>query len=419
MQQGIYRYSECSCDFQIINRITSMPRNIMYSFDGSVITLHKGSKLYKPNGDFIITDKDYVWTVDIFGGTNASGDILLMLDVDNTTGKRQNLLYVAQNDRVRCGDNHIGSDTEVYWNQTVNKIYWNEEKKGTWIETDCTLPFLFAHRSGGVVDRINCVFDNYGIMGNAVFILPGIRGLAPFGKDENGQNLFTEVYCDKLISRIFSETANTFYATIFLGVNSIGRLSFWNYDKRVNYNINPDTRSNNGYNKWLNIPLFTIDIDSNSSILSIYNHKYQSLLPDYMSGEFLASQAFPSDKYIDLTEYVPETSGTISIAMPCNGWLVFRYDEKLLTLAANKTAYVAICDTATDFSVENWITTPSNLSSTQGTALRTMLPVRQRATIQIYSTINKSSLKYCRLILPQGVSPVQRNNGVVKDPSTT
>jgi len=129
------------------------------------VTLKKGSKVYKPDGSYRITESDMTsWMTDV-------GNRFYYVRDDNNTFAPCALSTTGTAPTTTSGN-------EVMFNTSNNHIelYIN----GTYT-CDCSLPVCFGNNNRNIQ-----VFNGIGFMGNTVFFLPGLKGLAPWGWKEDG-----------------------------------------------------------------------------------------------------------------------------------------------------------------------------------------------------------------------------------------
>lgn len=162
----------------VSNCITEIPQDIKLELNNGTLTLKAGSKFYLPNG------------VNVFDVYTSSSD--------HSATNSNNGVRVVFTDSVGNLDagyalNRIGSgatlpannnDFSVFYNTTDGKMY-------TW-QTDqfkvrpMSLPIAIVTISGGQITSIDQVFNGFGYVGSTVFALPGVKGLAPNGRNVDG-----------------------------------------------------------------------------------------------------------------------------------------------------------------------------------------------------------------------------------------
>ena len=173
------------------NCVTEIPQDIKLELNSGTLTLKAGSKIYVPNGtgtfDIITTTADKT----IFDSSVAySSQVLVCYNSNN------NALVGAR----FGGTNTIGSGTiasrpaassmsfgaGLYYATDENKLYVGNKSADTWTAGG-SLPLAIVSITSGVgCTSIGDVFNGFGYMGAAVFVLPGVKALVPEGRNANG-----------------------------------------------------------------------------------------------------------------------------------------------------------------------------------------------------------------------------------------
>ena len=166
----------------ITNCITEIPQDIKLELNNGTLTLKAGSKVYVPNG------------AGVFNVVTIANDITM--DGGATTGAE--LVYVTVNTNLyHYADNSSGTDwtaTSQYqcrYNTSANMIKNTNDTGSTW-ETQLSFPIAKVTFSSGTVTSIDQVFNGFGYIGSTVFALPGVKGLIPNGRNEDGTLKNTE-----------------------------------------------------------------------------------------------------------------------------------------------------------------------------------------------------------------------------------
>lgn len=161
-------------DSVITNCIIEIPQDIKLELNSGTLKLKAGSKVYVPNGvdtfDEVVIASDLTTTG---RGTNYTGTVYY----DYT----HEYLYWFDSSADVSGTTPSGDFS--YYNTSTNKIY--RYVSGTQQEQ---LSFPLAHItvSGGVITSIDQVFNGCGFIGNAIYVLPGVKGMAPNGRNADG-----------------------------------------------------------------------------------------------------------------------------------------------------------------------------------------------------------------------------------------
>ena len=129
------------------------------------VTLKKGSKVYKPDGSYQITETDMTsWMTDV-------GNRFYYVKDDDGLFTPYALSTTGTAPTTTSGN-------EVVFNTSNNHIEYYAN--GTYV-CDCSLPVCFGNNNKNIQ-----VFNGIGFMGSTLFALPGIKGLIPNGWNEDG-----------------------------------------------------------------------------------------------------------------------------------------------------------------------------------------------------------------------------------------
>ncbi len=189
---------------QATNCLLEIPSDVQISRDGTVMTLSSGSRLYKPDGSFYTPGA--ALSVDVAGW--SSGETFAVVYRGDT--------------QVLQGCPLAACFAQEAEPATVPCLWYNPEENslkfcgsdGVW--TVCSLP-LFWVRDGKPVQ----IFNGFSVVGGCVFVLPGVKGLVPSGRNADGSlNNLTAVTEDVLtVSAADGET------TLFLSADNSGKFT--------------------------------------------------------------------------------------------------------------------------------------------------------------------------------------------------
>ena len=208
----------------ITNCITEIPQDIKLELNNGTLTLKAGSKVYVPNGvgkfDEVIVSSDKVVSVAINGSYIVAvnpGDLSIQLSALSSTGS---------------GTSTPITSGAMYYNTDDNKVYRIASSGGAY---EVSLPIAIISGSG-VITSIDQVFNGFGYIGSTVFALPGVKGLIPNGRNEDGSLRNREV----VVSSVKTITVNQYTYNIALyesgGLGSqtqnfkLNELENYNYD---------------------------------------------------------------------------------------------------------------------------------------------------------------------------------------------
>ena len=183
---------------KITNCLLEVPQNIKLDLSDGTLTIKAGSKLFCPNGvgvfDELILNSDHTMKP-----TTNSGQYLLYV---NATGS--NSLGWRPVSSCYSGTDDTGSGTTFY--NTSTNIITAHNSGG---DARVSLPFALVTLSSVGVASIDQVFNGLGLIGSTAFVLPGVKGLAPNGRNEDGSLNSTECVSVKCQIYNFSDTNNT------------------------------------------------------------------------------------------------------------------------------------------------------------------------------------------------------------------
>lgn len=158
----------------ITNCITAIPQDIKLELVDGVMTLKAGSKVYKANGESITISEDLVAAQ---GGTNTGAFAFYRSD--------NNTVYTVIASQTFSGATAPESPvTTTTWLDTKAKdvkVY-----DGTQWVGGVSLPLCIFDNQDGKVTAVGQIFNGFGYIGSTAFILPGVKGLAPDGRNEDG-----------------------------------------------------------------------------------------------------------------------------------------------------------------------------------------------------------------------------------------
>ena len=110
--------------------------------------------------------------------------------------------------------------TSAVWYDTVNnKIIESRDGGVTWEKQGC-LPLCIFTSNGTNIASIDQTFNGFGYMGSTVFVLPGVKGLIPNGRNEDGTFNNIEYTVPSVICKDFLEEGHTGPAWYIVGDNN-------------------------------------------------------------------------------------------------------------------------------------------------------------------------------------------------------
>lgn len=360
---------------QITNCITEIPQDIKLEINNGIITLKAGSKVYNGNGVLKTT------TTDISSvNANYDGQVLIALSKDF--------------DVLLTGFVPGETVSELPTSTASFKIYYNTTDKKCYLDTtdgwqECSLPIALGTSTVSSWVSIDQVFNGFGFVGSTIFALPGIKGLSP-----NGNDSLTGIKKNNIISieNILTYTCPNITANVILDlyankivINSQAfdkpTIDLIFFDEINNYNYAGLGISND-------IWVGSARIENGKIVL--FNPKHPISLVDKNNSSWVAQQAMPSKKYINLELGI---SGTVYTAV-ANGYI------QLVKQATAANQYLVAYDTNLPSTTvdENTIAIKW---STSGVNDVLYFPVRKGQQFIIGYTFGGQTIAF-RLIFAQG-----------------
>lgn len=290
----------------VSNCITEIPQDIKLELNNGTLTLKAGSKAYIPNGSGVF---DTVTTqTDLTIPLSGTYSYFVFVKDDGFGG------YTGTTSSCFSGATQPSVSVQyAYWYDTTNNVIkYTSDTGSTWIPLTCSLPVAIVTVTSGVITSINQVFNGFGYIGSTGFVLPGVKGLVPNGKNADGtcKNIsFT-------ISNVLTVTRTwTAYQTqtLWYNVEPINGEYLWfynNYYERttppsdVSFSMwyNPDTNilkyndgnTDNGWTEVKSIKLFTCGANGTTAIDGITNVKNTFQIIDYSGADVVIDFQTPT-----------------------------------------------------------------------------------------------------------------------------
>ena len=212
----------------ITNCITKIPQDIKLELNNNTLTLKAGSKIYYPNGTGNF--EELTVSSDISRATfgSQSKRIFIICIVEN--GSVSSLSYDAVTNSS-SGSNEPTNGN--YYNTTTNEIssYVNGEAVDR-----RTFPIAIVNVTNGSPSSIEQVFNGVGFMGSTIFVLPGVKGLIPNGRNADGSLNNTEFVVENTLTQTRTDLGNEF-RNILINATSIVTYttSVFSYNEVENY----------------------------------------------------------------------------------------------------------------------------------------------------------------------------------------
>jgi len=154
------------------NCITEIPQDIKLEVNNGTLTLKAGSKIYIPNG------------TNVFNIITIAND-LTVTDTNNRT------LFIGVNTAGTTLLKCVGSETgtpvagtyKYYYDQTANKCY--QSGANSCAQVSFPIAVVTATSDNGIIS-VDKIFNGFGYCGSTLFALPGLKALAPSGRNSDG-----------------------------------------------------------------------------------------------------------------------------------------------------------------------------------------------------------------------------------------
>lgn len=360
---------------QITNCITEIPQDIKLEINNGTITLKAGSKVYNGNGVLKTT------TTDISSiNANYDGQVLIALSKDF--------------DVLLTGFVPGETVSELPTSAASFKIYYNTTDKKCYLDTtdgwqECSLPIALGTSTVSSWVSIDQVFNGFGFVGSTIFALTGVKGLSP-----NGNDSLTGIKKNNIISieNILTYTCPNITANVILDLyaNKIA-INSQAFDKPTTDLIFFDEINNYNYaGLGISNDIWVGSARIENGKIVLFNPKHPISLVDKNNSSWVAQQAMPSKKYINLELGI---SGTVYTAV-ANGYI------QLVKQATAANQYLVAYDTNLPSTTvdENTIAIKW---STSGVNDVLYFPVRKGQQFIIGYTFGGQTIAF-RLIFAQG-----------------
>ena len=271
----------------VTNCITKIPQDIKLELNSGTLTLKAGSKVYVPNG----FESD---------GTTPKFDVVTIandLSVTRNINSKELYVYnINENSFSMWQDVYSGSSapsgqTWMLWYDTSsNKVKATSDGGSTWND-GFSLPVCSATSNSTQIISIDKIFNGFGYIGSTAFALPGVKGLAPNGRNIDGSLKSTAFTVSKVLTLTSpSNITSAFWYRIALNGSSMWRLTSSNtyYDEEHNGYWNG---SANAYQYNFICPIkcnITSGVVSNFSVNSIFHAL------DWNDKEIIVSWGMPN-----------------------------------------------------------------------------------------------------------------------------
>lgn len=372
------------------NRILEIPQDIKLELNNGTLTLKAGSKVYVPNGfeedgttpkfDVVTIESDLSST----SSQTTSTSRLLVCTGSSTDSIISKYMYSGNTSAM---SSTTAQTYAVFYNTDTNKIYRGDSNH-VWQEYYCSFPVAkVQNTTAGVYTSIDQVFNGFGYIGNAIFILPGIKCQISTGKNPDGTYTYSNSKTTKVFVRNYGSTADSLPRCYVLSTTDDDLISIdptlVRFDAEKGYNVY--IGANYNYEKYVVLCSYMVGTEitefKQSSVDSVANSNASNF--SQAGRSMLSSMGMPSSKYIDLT--LGATGSTYNA--PDNGWF---------TINKHGTAGQLAAFDNTSAGNITWITTLSLESD-----CRVSCPVKKGDSVKLWYNA-AGTTNYFRFIYAEG-----------------
>jgi hypothetical protein len=170
----------------ITNCITEIPQDIKIELSSAgQLKLLAGSKLYIPNGSGVFTEKTI--TSDITRAASlTTGQYVEVALFYKTTLNFVQLFEIALSKCCSGTTDTLAGQAQHLWYDTTNNLIKYYGSDGTTNSYYAAFPLCIISSNGTQISSIDQVFNGFGYVGSTIFALPGVKVLAPYGRNEDG-----------------------------------------------------------------------------------------------------------------------------------------------------------------------------------------------------------------------------------------
>lgn len=275
----------------ITNCITEIPQDIKLEFTGSNMILKAGSKVTFGDGTSITINVDKNIPFNI---TSAEKYVVCYTKYSNS------LTYNRLGSQTASGTTTPTSGYWMYYNTTDKKVYDINHGVNA---GELSLPLCIFSSDTSSITSIDQVFNGFGYIGSTVFALPGVKGLIPNGRNEDGSLKNIEFVTDKVLT--YERNLSQADIPLWYSGSSLVFSKGLHYDEKTNLVIGGNTM-------YCQVAI----ADLSSGVISNFQAKLPFHAVDRNDSSWLSGLGMPSSKYIDLTL---GASGSTYTA-PANGY---------------------------------------------------------------------------------------------------
>ena len=362
----------------ITNCISELPQHINISINSShQLELASGSTVYLGGSTAVSISTNISQTATTYN----TGKYFIATNPAGTA------IEVAGFSGAVSAASNPGTAYIMWFNTTDGKPYINGSD-GT--AREISFPIAIASFTNGTGwTKVEQVFNGFGYLGSTAFVLPGLEYLIPNGRNSDGSLKNTRV---KLTQAHFVSISSGVTGYMCCSVRNTGDPSFDNLSlwvsqdevpTGVNYLVWYCPKLNKTYQyisgAWEDRQRCVIGIiHATSGKIDELNQKTEFRAVDYSNTAFIAHNAMPSDRYIEMTP--PLTNGTTYTA-PADGYICVEKNSN----AANQ--YIS-------FIYSGGLYSTGIVQPVSGFNTRIMVPVRKRQSVQINFNLGGTTNKF-------------------------
>lgn len=330
------------------NCITEIPQGIKLEISSDKRAVIKaGSKLYYPNGfeaDGVTKKFDtYILPNDIQSVIYGAGRQVMCVITKNAGRFEWSATNV-----FFSGETQPTTNLYVWYDTKNNVIKFYDGISSPQRNDTCYLPLGLITENpesasglhDGGLKSIDQVFNGFGYIGSTIFALPGMRAIAPNGRNSNGTLNNTQITITDVLTKTFGSDT---YGEFDLCLNNLGYLDHFGHGT---LHLTKDNLfENNGivFANRTKICTFRVNSASDNGKITWLKMRQPFKSVDYSDGTFLSAQSMPSHKYIDLTLGASDST----YIAPANGWFILNKEStaanqelRLTNKANNMRGYI-------------------------------------------------------------------------------
>lgn len=182
---------------RITNCITQIPQDIKLTLVDGVLTLKAGSRVYDGSGAVTNITADRVLSI---SNMNSALDYFLFA---YTTSDNNYIRYFNSSQIFSGSAAPTFSGLYCVWYDTASQqIKYTSDGGSSW-NTGLSFPLARFSADGATVTSVDQVFNGFGYIGQVLFALPGVVGLAPAGRNADGSLKSITLPLNKVLIRTF------------------------------------------------------------------------------------------------------------------------------------------------------------------------------------------------------------------------